>query len=140
MQRLNKILSRETSLKSIAAQAEKLSAIQKIWAAIAPPPFDRECHTGLVKNGQLTLYTSSGALAAKLKMLSANLLKKLQKHGLEVTSIYVEVQVKSQPRANARIRLPLSKKAASKLLEFAENLPESPLQQALGKMANRVSK
>ncbi|HEY7986871.1 MAG TPA: DUF721 domain-containing protein [Methylophilaceae bacterium] len=139
MQRLNTIFGREPSLKGISAQAEKLSATQKIWAAIAPPPFGQQCHTGLVHDGQLTLYTSSGAVAAKLKLLIPNLLKKMQKHGLEVTSIRVEVQVKSQPRARIRERLPLSRNAAKKLLEFAQNLPDSPLQQALARMAKRVA-
>jgi hypothetical protein len=139
MQRLNTIFGREPSLKSISAQAEKLSATQKIWAAIAPAPFGQQCHTGLVHDGQLTLYTSSGAVAAKLKLLIPNLLKKMQKYGLEVTSIRVEVQVKSQPRARTRVRPPLSKNAAKKLLEFAKNLPDSPLQQALNRMAKRTA-
>jgi hypothetical protein len=139
MQRLNTIFSREPGLKSISAQAEKLSATQKIWAAIAPPPFNQQCHTGLVDDGRLTLYTSSGAVAAKLKLLAPNLLKKMQKYGLEVTSIQVEVQVKSQPRARTRLRLALSQNAAKKLLEFAKNLPDSPLQTALKRMAKRAA-
>lgn len=139
MQRLNTIFGREPSLKSIRAQAEKLSAIQKIWVATAPRPFDQQCHTGLLLEGQLTLYTSSGAVAAKLKLLTSNLLKKMQKHGLEVTSIRVEVQVKSQPRAHTRIRLPLSRNAAQTLAEFANKLPDSPLQQALNRLAKRAA-
>ncbi len=139
MQRLNLIFGREPGLKRISAQAARLSATQKTWAAIAPPPFNQQCHTGLVHDGQLTLYTSSGAVAAKLKLLIPNLLKKMQKHGLEVTSIRVEVQVKSQPRARTRMRLPLSRNAAQKLLEFADKLPDSPLQQALKRMAKRAT-
>lgn len=139
MQRLNTLLSRDPSLKSIVAQAENQSAIQKIWAAIAPPPFNLQCHTGSIKDGQLALYTSNGAVAAKLKLLAPNLLKKLQKLGLEVTSIRVEVQVKSQPRARTRMRPPLSRNAAKSILEFAKNLPDSPLQKALNRLAKHAA-
>ena len=138
MQRLNSIFGREPSLKNIRAQAERLSATQKIWVATAPAPLAQQCHTGLVHDGQLTLYTSSGAVAAKLKLLIPNLLKKMQKQGLEVTSIRVEVQVKSQPPVRTGRRLPLSKNAAQRLLEFAKKLPDSPLQQALSRMAKRA--
>lgn len=139
MQRLNTIFSRDPSLKRISAQAEKLSSTQKIWAAIAPPPFNLQCHTGLLQEGQLTLYASNGAAAAKLKLLAPNLLKKLQKLGLEVTSIRVEVQVKSQPRVRTGMRQPLSRNAAKRIMEFAKDLPDSALQKALNRLAKRAS-
>jgi hypothetical protein len=93
----------------------------------------------MIKEGQLALYTSNGAAAAKLKLLAPNLLKKLQKLGLEVTSIRVEVQVKSQPRVRTGMRQPLSKSAAKRIAEFARNLPDSPLQRALNRLAKRAS-
>lgn len=88
--------------------------------------------------GQLTVYTSSGAVAAKLKMQLNGLVRKLQTQGVEVTSIRVEVQVESKPRAPARIQRRLSGQAARGLLDFAETLPDTPLRQALKRLAKHT--
>ena len=85
MRRLNTLLGYNPELRSLTAQAEKITQLQKIWGSIVPPPFNQNSHTGLVSNGQITVYTSNGAVAAKLKLLAPQLLKKLQKEGLEVT-------------------------------------------------------
>jgi hypothetical protein len=138
MRKLRSLLGASPELKAIALQAEQLAQIQKKWAAIAPAPFNQHCHTGLVNNGALTLYTSSNAIAAKLKLLIPSLLKKLQKEGLEVTSIRVQVQVESKPRAPTARRQHVSQSAARKLLDLAEKLPESALQSALKKLAKRA--
>ena len=138
MRRLNTLLGYNPELRSLTAQAEKITQLQKIWGSIVPPPFNQNSHTGLVSNGQITVYTSNGAVAAKLKLLAPQLLKKLQKEGLEVTSIRVEVQVKSQPRAPARIPMRVSQRAAQTLLGLAKSLPDSPLRTALNRLAKRA--
>lgn len=138
MRRLQSLFGTTPELKAMALQAEQLARIQKKWAAIAPAPFDQYCRTGFVRDGMLTLYTSSSAVAAKLKLLTPSLLKNLQKEGLEVTSIRVQVQVESKPRAPAARRLHVSQNAARNLLDLAETLPDSPLQAALKKLAKRA--
>jgi hypothetical protein len=138
MRRLKSLLGSNPELKTLALQAEQLAQIQKKWAAIAPAPFDQHCRTGFIRDGLLMLYTSSSAIAAKLKLLIPSLLKKLQKEGLEVTAIRVQVQVESKPRAPTAKRLHVSHSAADKLLDLAEKLPESPLRTALKKLANRA--
>ncbi len=85
--------------------------------------------------GQMTVYTSSNALAAKLKLLVPSLLKKLQNEGLEVTAIRVQVQVESKPRAPIAPRRHVSEASRKKLLELAENLQDSPLKAALSSLA-----
>lgn len=137
MRRLNTLLSSDAELKTLSAQAEKIACTQKIWGRVAPPPLNQHSHAGLIRDGQITVYTSSSAVAAKLKLLTPQLLKNLQKEGFEVTAIRVEVQVKSQPRSHARIALRVTPRAAQNLLELAKKLPESPLQSALKKLARR---
>jgi len=140
MRRLNTFFSSDVELKILSAQAEKIAYTQKIWGQVAPPPLNQHSHAGLIRDGQITVYTSSSAVAAKLKLLSSQLLLKLQKQGLEVTAICVEVQVKSQPRAPTRIALRITPRAAQNLLELAKTLPDSPLQSALKNLARRSGK
>ncbi|MFM9913336.1 MAG: DciA family protein [Methylophilaceae bacterium] len=137
MRRLNTLLSSDKELKTLTAKAEKIAFLQKIWESVAPPPFNQHSHAGSIRDGLITLYTSSGAVSAKLKLLTPQLLKKLQKEGVEVTAIRVEVQVKSQARAPARLPLRISPRAAQNLLDLAKRLPESSLQNALKKLAER---
>jgi hypothetical protein len=138
MRRLNTLLSSDAALKTLAAGAERTARLQKIWESVAPPPLNQHSRAGLIRDGVLTLYTSSGAAAAELKLLTPQLLKKLQKSGAEVTSIRVEVQVKSQPRAPARMPLRVSRRAAQNLLALAQKLPDSPLRNALKRLAKRA--
>ena len=137
MRKFRSLLNASPELKAIALQAEQVAQIQKKWAAIAPAPFNQHCRTGLVRSGLLTIYTSCNAVAAKLKILTPSLLKKLQKEGVEVTSICVQVQVESKPRMPTARRLHVSRAATQKLLGLAETLPESVLKTALEKLANR---
>lgn len=137
MRRLNTLLSSNAELKALSAQAEKIAYTQKIWGRVAPPPLNQHSHAGLIRDGEIIVYTSSSAVAAKLKLLTSQLLVKLQKQGLEVTAIRVEVQVKSQPRAPARIALRVTPRAAQNLLDLAKKLPDSPLQKSLKKLAKR---
>lgn len=138
MRRLKSLLGNNPELKPLALQLDQLAQLQKKWAAIAPAPFDQLCRTGLLQNGLLMIYTNSSAIAAKLKLLAPSLLKKLQNEGVKVTSIRVQVQVESKPRAPAARRQHISQIAARNLLELAEKLPDSPLRSALKKLADRA--
>ena len=138
MRRLNTLFSSDAELKTLSAQAEKIAETQKIWGRVAPPPLNQNSHAGLIRNDQITVHTSNGAVAAKLKLLTPQLLKNLQKEGLEVTAIRVEVQVKSQPPAPTRIPPRISQSAARIILELAKKLPDSPLQSALKQLAKRT--
>lgn len=140
MRRLNHLISHHNDLKDFAVKAEALVSLQKKWAALAPPPFNSSCRPGPIEMGRMTVFTSSNALAAKLKMLAPSLLKKLQKEGVEVTAIRVQVQVESKPRAPIVPRRHISTASRSKLLELAEKLADSPLKLALIRMAKRGTK
>jgi hypothetical protein len=138
MRRLNTLFGAAPELRTLTARAGEILALQKIWEAVVPPPLNQHSHVGPVHHGQLTVYTSSGAVAAKLKMLQGGLVGKLQAQGVEVTSIRVEVQVESKPRAPARIQRRPSANAARSLLDLAEKLPDTPLRKALQRLAKKA--
>lgn len=138
MRRLNTLFGAAPELRTLTARAEKVIALQKIWEAVTPPPLDKHSHVGLLQDGQLTVYTRSSAVAAKLKMQLTGLVKKLQNQGVEVTSIRVEVQVASLPRVPAGTPLRISREAAKSLLKLADALPDSTLKKSLQRLASRT--
>lgn len=138
MRRLNTLFGATSELKTLTVRAGEILALQKIWGVTAPPPLNQHSHVGLLHNGQLTVYTSSNAVAAKLKMQLPGLIKKLQTQGVEVTSIRVEVQVATLPRVPSRAAHHISHNAALSLLKLADSMPDSPLQKALKRLARRT--
>ena len=138
MRRLNTLFGATTELKTLTVRAGEILTLQKIWEAIAPHPLNQHSHVGLLRHGQLTVYTSSNAVAAKLKIQLTGLIKKLQSQGVEVTSIRVEVQVATLPRAPSRTANRISHNAALGLLKLADTMPDSPLQKALKRLARRA--
>lgn len=138
MRRLNTLFGTTPELKALAARAGEILALQKIWEAVSPHPLNSHSHVGPLDQGRLTVYTSSSAVAAKLKMQLNGLVSKLQTQGVQVTSIRVEVQVESKPRAPSRPQRRLSGQAARSLLDLAETLPDSPLRKALERLAKQT--
>ncbi len=137
MRRLNSLFGAAPELKTLTARAGEIRALQKIWEAVVPSPLNQHSHVGPLQQGRMTIYTSSAAVATKLKMQLTGLLEKLQNQGVKVTSIRVEVQVVSQPRARPGVDRRLSQKTKNRLRDFADELPDSPLRQALVRMAKR---
>ena len=137
MRRLNTLFGSAPELQSLAARAGEILALQKIWEAIAPPPLNQHSHVGPLRQGQLTVYTRSSGVASKLKMQLNGLLEKLQNQGVKVTSIRVEVQVASQHRVKPGVSRALSQNTRRRLRDFAEALPNSPLRDAVAKLAEK---
>lgn len=137
MRRLNALFRDNAELHALADEVGKLVDLQKLWSGIVPAALQPFTRAGGVKHRRITVFADNGAVAAKLKLLAPNLLKNLQNKGVEVTSIRVEVQVKSQRRAPTHAPRILSNQAAASLTQLAEKLPDSPLKQSLQRLAKR---
>lgn len=137
MRRLNALFRDHAELNALADKAGKFTGLQKIWEGIVPEALRSCTRAGSVKHRRLTVFADNGAVASKLKLLTPNLLKNLQNKGLEVTSIRIEVQVQSHRRTAPPVARALSGKAADSLSQFADKLPDSPLRDALRKLAAR---
>lgn len=137
MRRFSALFRENAELAALSGHADSLTVSQKIWDATAPEPLRRFTQAGAVKHKRLTVYADNGAVAAKIKLLLPSLLSKLQKQGLEVTSIRVEVQVKSDSRKPAKTIRSISPQAASSLSALADELSGSPLGEALARLSRR---
>lgn len=137
MQRLESLLRSSPELRDLSGQAKDLLQLQKIWEQAVPDALRPFTRAGGFKHRRITVFADNGAVAAKLKLQSASLLKILQNKGLEVTSIRVEVQVQSRRPAQPGIERHISPQASSSLENLADQLPDSPLRTALRRLAKR---
>lgn len=137
MRRINALFKDNAELAALSGQADSLAVSQKIWQTVVPDPLNNFTQAGGIKHKRLTVYADNGAIAAKIKLLLPSLLKKLQKQGLEVTSIRVEVQVKSSSRKHEKTPRSISPLASSSLEKMAEQLHGSALGEALARLARR---
>ncbi len=137
MRPFNAVSQNHTELSALVARAKQLTQVQAIWQSIAPAPLKAYTQAGTVQHKRLTIYAENGAIAAKIKLLLPSLLIQLQKQGLEVTSIRVQVQVQSIRQSTQKPLRSLTPQAAQQLSEFAEQLADSPLAQSIRRLAKR---
>ena len=135
MQRFNALFKENAELATLSDRANNLTASQKIWNSAVPDAMRPFTRAGAVKHKRLTVYADNGAVAAKIKFLLPSLLIKLQKQGLEVTAIRIEVQVKSAPRKAGQKARIVPAQAAAGLQALATKLGDSELGAALSRLA-----
>ena len=120
--------------QGLFAQANQLTLMQQAFVEIAPLQLTGHCTLGCLSEGNLTLYASSGAIAAKLKQISPSVLLKFQKKGYEVTAIRVAVQAHHHTTdmdSGADKSPEVGPVGAESLSQLAAGLPESPLKTAV---------
>ena len=140
MRRFSALFRENAELKALSGQADSLTVSQKLWNATVPEILKRFTQAGAIKHKRLTVYADNGAVAAKTKLLLPSLLMQLQKLGLEITSIRVEVQVKSEPRKPVAPLRTVSSPAAAELESLAEKLSNSDPGSRLSKILIRLSR
>lgn len=132
-------LNSSSSLRALAAEAQRIATLQQVFRNIAPSELTQACCVKQLRAGTLFLLAENATVAAKLKQLAPRLLTSYQKQGVEVTSIRVQVQVKEappQPTTGPVLKL-LSLESIENLERLAAGLEDSPLKQALTNMAAR---
>lgn len=120
--------------QGLFAQANQLTLMQQTFVEIAPPQLAGHSTLGWFSEGNLTLYASSGAIAAKLKQISPSLLLKFQKKGYEVTAIRVAVQAYNHINSMDNLvdkNLRMGPVGMESLSQLAAGLPASPLKTAV---------
>ena len=135
----NSFLSAAPDLQSLLQQAENLLLLQKTWNEIVPKALAGASKVGVVRQQTLIIYANNGAVAGKLRQLVPSLLEKIQKRGVEVTAIRVDVQVETLPPGKKPKDLAVSDNALISLENLENSLTESPLKNALHTLIQRHS-
>jgi len=137
LQLINAIL-KKSALSKMAEKAKELTTIQKIWNEVVPAQLKPFTQAGNIQHKRLTVQVENGAIAAKIKLLLPSLISKLQKQGVEVTSIRVEVDVQSKQDKVAKPTRHLSENASSTLQSLAKQLEGSELGEVLTRLSKRT--
>jgi hypothetical protein len=85
----------------------------------------------------LILGADNGAVAAKLRQISSELISSFLTRGCEVTGIQIRVQVRVQPKIEVPRPRKIGQNGKKALEELAVELEDSPLKNALKRLAKR---
>lgn len=136
-----KLLDDNTELRPLAQRLLQIKRLQKRYRTFAPEELARASRVCAIDGTTVVICASSGPVAAALRHLAPRLLEGLRgvrrnsKHSRdqELTSIRIEVQVDApapKRQVVARPELP-----RAKLAEISGRLADSPLKQALERIA-----
>jgi hypothetical protein len=131
---LDAYLRSAKDLARLAAHADRLLALQHVYAQIAPHYLAEASQVANYKSGKVVIHATNGAVAAKLNQLASSLRDEFCKNGCEVTEITARVQVRTEPVAAPQRARPreISSAAARGLAQLGNTLPAgSPLGAAL---------
>lgn len=137
-QQLKTLLNSHHELRMLLNRAQVLTDLQTHFSAIAPPHLAQSVQVLSLKLGRLSIAAANAANAAKLRQLAPELVTHLQNRGCEVSGISVKVQVSYDRRQPAPDKRQLSKTARNELLQLSCSLDESPLKQAIDRLADRT--
>lgn len=138
MFKVNQIFKHHRDLKPLLEEADDRQQLQQCWSAVAPE-FSRLSHVLALHDGALTIAVQSGAVASRIRLMEAQLLRKIRDFcqnsqkikGLNLNAIKVKVQVKSRPQSkHKRIKAP-SNRALHTLEAYANTVNNPALEAAL---------
>ena len=133
-------LNQPDGIASLMPQARRLIELRGILSAVLPPSLARSCSIANYKRGKVVIFAASSAVAAKLKLMRPTLVEQLSQRGVEVTGLEVRVQALDRERQVFEKYSKMSVEAAAKVAELCEQLPDSELKSALGRIARRHRK
>lgn len=134
--RLNAYLASNPELRQLSGKAHQLATLQRHYESFVPPALRRSSQVLQLRQQTLFIAANNGAVAAKLRQMTTELISLFQARGCEVTGIQIKVQVTAAPPIPPEPRR-LGKGARDALGELQENLADSPLKTALKRLLRR---
>ena len=131
------ILDSAPELRQFTEQSRRLLHIQHLVSKMLPAGIAPQVAIGSFESGTLTISTSNGAAAAKLRQLKPRLLKQLRVVERELNSIKIVVQVFAHDNPLPRKKIFMGHTARNALLTLATRLESPALRSAVIQLANR---
>lgn len=133
------LLSRTDAFAPLRAGVEQMTALRRDLDALLPDYLAASVEPGFIKDGKLALFAQHNALAARLRHLEPRLIAELQARGWPLESVRIRVRPQSVKEEKLPKQARMTPVGAAALQALSEELPPSPLQAALAKMAARHS-
>ena len=134
---LKTLLNNSAEFRSILGKAQILGALQLQFTAATPAHLAQTCQVLSLEFGTLTIATGNATVAAKLRQLAPEIVSNLKNGGCEVNGIRVKVQVSYPAPPTKGTARQLSSTAQNAIKQLGDSLADSPLKDALNKMAGR---
>jgi hypothetical protein len=135
--RLKAFLASNLELRQLSSKAEQVTTLQRHYEAILPPSLARSSQVFRLDQQTVVIAANNGAVAAKLRQMTSELISLFQARGCEVTGIQIKVQVSAPPSVVASEPRILGKAAQDALRKLDDDLPDSPLKTALQRLRKR---
>jgi hypothetical protein len=135
--RLKAYLTSNLELRQLSSKAEQLTALQRHYQSIVPPSLKNSSYVLQLNRQVAVIAAMNGAVAAKLRQMTEELISLFQARGCEITGIQIKVQVAAPPPIIPSVPRKLGKAAKDALSELEESLADSPLKSALKRLARR---
>ncbi|HWH47412.1 MAG TPA: DciA family protein [Burkholderiales bacterium] len=135
--RIGLLIDRLPELQGLNRQVRRLLALQHMLTEVLPGSLAASTTLALSATNELVLFTDSGAIAAKLKLLAPRIVDFFRQQGHEVTSIRVQVQVRILHNPLLQKQIFLSPVARQAISELSSTLDASPLKSALERLGGR---
>ncbi len=121
-------------LHSLYAQTRQLLAIEQQVKAYV----EDDISVASLKNNELTLMTTSGALATRLRYRQRNIIDSLQRSGMHVSALKIKVQPVTTPPKQVTVARRISSENARCLAEAAAHIQDEPLRKILIQLSRRA--
>ncbi|MGB8517672.1 MAG: DciA family protein [Gallionella sp.] len=138
-QPLKSLFNNNTEFRAILGKAELLQNLQQTFSACTPENLAHACQMLSLDYGVLTIATANATVAAKLRQLAPEITLNMKNRGAEVSGIRVKVQVSYAAPVKPGKSRELSSTAHTAIQQLSDSLSESPLKDALKKMADKHS-
>ena len=135
MQQFKSLIVNDQELQPLLTKAQTLTALKNHLIGVAPPNLVQSVQVLSLQLGTLSIAAANATVAAKLRQLAPELIDKLQNRGCEVSGIRVKVQVSFDSMQPKPVPRKLGKTAQDALNKLGLSLDDSPLKQAIEKMA-----
>lgn len=138
MRRLQLILKGESTFDDLLRRQRRESMLQERIHRALPPALAKHIAVIDARSADLELIAASGAAAALLRQRAPELRAALAREGFEFTGIRVRVQARPalEPAPKSYVKQ-LDTAAAATIVSLAESLGDSPLAQALRRLAGK---
>jgi len=137
--KLSALIIDNAGLTALTKATQCIAALQRLYAVCAPPDMARASRVVNNRDGMLVIVADNGAVAAKLRQQATRLLKNMQKQGVEITGIRVQVQVERigpAPRIWAQ-KTPLTIDLIDNFEKLSKQVKDPGLSSALARFAAR---
>lgn len=111
--------------------------MQNHYQQIAPATLIQASRVMQLHGQTLIISADNGAVAAKLRQISPEMMSAFEARGIQVTGIQIRVQVRSRIAPVIPPRRTVGNKGKKELENLVLNLQESPLRNALRRLAKR---